>query len=75
VANNIYVDLQKDLVQLVLIFSTMAHDTFLCDWALKGAKNVDEMNRYLPEIKLRYGALNSFLSPYSVQTTTPGTVF
>ncbi len=59
-ANNIYVEFQKDLVQPVLIASTMAHDTFLRDWALKGEKNIEEMNRYLQEIKLRYGAFSSF---------------
>lgn len=59
-ANNIYVEFQKDLVQPVLIASTMAHDTFLRDWALKGEKNIEEMSRYLQEIKLRYGAFSSF---------------
>ncbi|MDD5333855.1 MAG: sensor domain-containing diguanylate cyclase [Rhodoferax sp.] len=59
-SSNIYVELQKDLVQPVVISSTMAHDTFLRDWALRGERNVDEMNRYLQEIKTRYGAFSSF---------------
>lgn len=59
-SSNIYVELQKDLVQPVVISSTMAHDTFLRDWVLKGEGNVDEMNRYLQEIKTRYGAFSSF---------------
>jgi diguanylate cyclase (GGDEF)-like protein len=59
-SSNIYVELQKDLVQPVVISSTMAHDTFLRDWVLKGEKNVDELNRYLQEIKTRYGAFSSF---------------
>ena len=59
-SSNIYVELQKDLVQPVVISSTMAHDTFLRDWVLKGERNVDEMNRYLQEIKMRYGAFSSF---------------
>src|SRR5450830_1386415 len=46
-SSNIYVELQKDLVQPVVISSTMAHDTFLRDWVLKGEQNVDELNRYL----------------------------
>jgi diguanylate cyclase (GGDEF)-like protein len=59
-SSNIYVELQKDLVQPVVISSTMAHDTFLRDWVLQGERNVDEMNRYLQEIKMRYGAFSSF---------------
>jgi diguanylate cyclase (GGDEF)-like protein len=59
-SNNIYVELQKDLVQPVVISSTMAHDTFLRDWVLRGERDVDELNRYLQEIKTRYGAFSSF---------------
>ena len=59
-ASNIYVELQKDLVQPVVISSTMAHDTFLRDWVLKGERDVSEMNRYLQEVKTRYGAFSSF---------------
>ena len=59
-SSNIYVELQKDLVQPVLISSTMAHDTFLRDWILRGERDVSEMNRYLQEVKTRYGAFSSF---------------
>lgn len=59
-SSNIHVELQKDLVQPVVISSTMANDTFLRDWVLQGEHNVDEMNRYLQEIKMRYGAFSSF---------------
>lgn len=59
-ASNIYSEIQKDLVRPVLISSTMAHDTFLRDWVLKGERNAAEMARYLHEIKQRYGAFSSF---------------
>lgn len=59
-SNNIYTEIQKDLVRPVLISSTMAHDTFLRSWILKGEKNVTEMAHYLKEIKERYGAFSSF---------------
>lgn len=62
-SSNIYVELQKDLVQPVVISSTMAHDTFLRDWVLRGERDVSEMNRYLQEVKTRHGAFSSFLSP------------
>ncbi|MBI5923696.1 MAG: GGDEF domain-containing protein [Betaproteobacteria bacterium] len=59
-ASNIYSEIQKDLVRPVLISSTMAHDTFLRDWVLKGEGNVTELSRYLNEMKERYGAFSSF---------------
>jgi diguanylate cyclase (GGDEF)-like protein len=59
-SSNIYSEIQKDLVQPVLISSTMAHDTFLRDWVLRGEKDGEAMVRYLREIKGRYGAFSSF---------------
>lgn len=59
-SSNIYSEIQKDLVRPVLISSTMANDTFLRDWVLKGEGKVSEMARYLGEVKQRYGAFSSF---------------
>lgn len=59
-SSNIYSEIQTDLVRPVLIASTMAHDTFLRDWALGGERDVDAISRYLQEIKTRYGAFSSF---------------
>lgn len=59
-SSNIYSEIQKDLVRPVLISSTMAHDTFLRDWVLRGEKDVSEMARYLREGKTRYNAFSSF---------------
>lgn len=59
-SSNIYSEIQKDLVRPVLISSTMAHDTFVRDWVLRGEKNPAEMARYLKEIKERHGAFSSF---------------
>lgn len=59
-ASNIYSEIQKDLVRPVLISSTMANDTFLRAWILKGESNVADMARYLNEMKERYGAFSSF---------------
>src|SRR5574343_656716 len=41
-SSNIYSEIQKDLVRPVLISSTMAHDTFLRDWILRGERPVAE---------------------------------
>jgi diguanylate cyclase (GGDEF)-like protein len=59
-SSNIYSEIQKDLVQPVLISSTMAHDTFLRDWVLGGEQDGEAMAHYLREIKGRYGAFSSF---------------
>jgi len=59
-SSNIYSEIQKDLVQPVLISSTMAHDTFLRDWVLAGEKDGEAMAHYLREIKDRHGAFSSF---------------
>ena len=57
---NIYSEIQKDLVRPILVSSTMAHDTFLRDWVLKGERNVPEMARYLNEVRQQYGAFTSY---------------
>ncbi len=67
-SSNIYSEIQKDLVRPILISSTMANDTFVRDWVLKGEQNVDEMARYLKAMKDRYGAFSSFF--VSEQTGT-----
>ncbi len=59
-ASNIYSEIQKDLVRPVLISSTMAHDTFLRDWVVKGEGDVGALSRYLREMKDRYSAFSSF---------------
>lgn len=58
--DNIYSEIQKDLIRPVLIASTMASDTFLRDWVLGGEKDVVRVTRYLAEVKERYGAFTSF---------------
>jgi diguanylate cyclase (GGDEF)-like protein len=59
-SSNIYSEIQKDLVRPVLISSTMAHDTFLRDWVLRGERDINEMSRFLKEVRQRHGAFSSF---------------
>lgn len=59
-SDNLYSEIQKDLIRPVLISSMMASDTFLRDWVLAGEADVDKMTRYLREVKQRYGAFTSF---------------
>ncbi len=65
-SDNIYSEIQKDLVRPVFISSMMASDTFLRDWAIHGEQDVDRIRRYLREVMLRYGTFTSF---YVSETT------
>jgi len=74
-SSNIYSEIQKDLVRPVLISSTMAHDTFLRDWVLKGEREVGEMARFLAETSFATApsAASSFQKRAAI--TTPAMAF
>ena len=59
-SDNIYSEIQRDLIKPVLISSFMAHDTFLIDWILGGEKNVAQITQYLKEVKTQYNTFTSF---------------
>jgi len=59
-SDNIYTEIQKDLVRPIIISSMMASDTFLRDWIISGEQDEEKIVRYLREIKERYGAFTSF---------------
>ncbi len=59
-SDNVYSEIQRDLLQPVFIASLMAQDTFLRDWVLAGEKDEASITRYLHEIKLKYGTVSSF---------------
>lgn len=59
-SDNVYSEIQKDLVRPVLISSMMARDTFLRDWVLDGEADVERMTRYLSEVKAHYATVTSF---------------
>ena len=59
-SDNVYSEIQKDLVRPILISSMMARDTFLRDWVIAGETDVDQMTRYLNEVMSHYGAFSSF---------------
>lgn len=60
-SDNIYSEIQKDLIQPVFISSLMASDTFLRDWLLSGEKNETLIRKYLQEINNHYNTVTSFL--------------
>lgn len=59
-SDNIYSEIQKDLIRPTQIASMMSHDTFLRDWALNGEQDTAAMTRYLSEIQKQYGTYTSF---------------
>ena len=61
ISNEIYHDIQKDLITPVEVSSLMANDTFLKDWVMSGEKDVSKIIRYLWEIKDKYGFVSTFL--------------
>jgi diguanylate cyclase (GGDEF)-like protein len=59
-SDNIYSEIQKDLVRPIFVSSMMASDTFLRDWVLAGEKDLPSMTKYLGEVRARYGTFSSF---------------
>ncbi|WPJ96634.1 sensor histidine kinase [Coraliomargarita algicola] len=59
-SDNVYSEIQRDLLRPVFIASLMAHDTFLRDWAMNGELEDDAITRYLHEIKIKYATVTSF---------------
>ena len=59
-SDNIYSEIQKDLIRPIFISSMMASDTFLRDWVMAGERDIDQMSRYLKEIRTKYRTITSF---------------
>ena len=59
-SDNIYSEIQRDLLRPVLISSMMSNDTFLRNWILNGEKDVSQITQYLSWIKVKYNAFTSF---------------
>ena len=58
--DNIYSEIQKDLVRPVFISAMMASDTFLHDWVLAGEKNPAAVHKYLHDVQDKSSAFTSF---------------
>ncbi|HSC84846.1 MAG TPA: GGDEF domain-containing protein, partial [Pseudomonas sp.] len=67
-SDNIYSEIQKDLIRPTLIASMMSHDTFLRDWVLAGEQDAEPMTRYLREVQEHYGAYTSFFISEKTRT-------
>ncbi len=59
-SDNVYSEIQRDLLKPIFLSSLMAHDTFFRDWVIQGEKNQTEMQRYLKEMMVKYNTFTSF---------------
>ncbi len=59
-SDNIYSEIQRDLLSPVLISSLMARDTFVRDWVLSGEHEPDQIRNYLQEIQQKYATITAF---------------
>lgn len=59
--DNIYTDIQKNIIEPNLISSMMASNTFLKDWLINEENNVEKITKYLNTIKNKYNMFNTFL--------------
>jgi hypothetical protein len=60
-SDNIYSEIQRDMLQPIFISSLMANDAFVRNWILDGEKNVGAITQYLSEIQDKYKAITAFL--------------
>lgn len=58
--DNVYSDIQHDLLMPQLVSSLMANDTFLHSWVESDNKNVNEVTQYLSHLKEEYGLFTAF---------------
>lgn len=59
-SDNIYSEIQRDLLRPILISSVMATDTFVRDWALSGEDDNTQIIAYLTEIQQEYNTITAF---------------
>ena len=59
--DNIYTEIQKNIIEPNLIASMMAHDTFLIDWLSDEEDDVQQIVRYLETIQHKYQMFTAFL--------------
>ncbi len=59
---NIYSEIHSTMMKPSLVASSMANDTFLKDWVMRGEKDIHALSRYLSAINSKYGFISTFLS-------------
>lgn len=59
--DNIYSEIQSNIIKPNLVSSMMSHDTFVKDWILNEEQNREKITHYLEAIKNKYGMFVTFL--------------
>src|SRR5690606_3055679 len=59
-SDNVYSEIQRDLLRPILISSLMSTDTFLRDWALDGESDPQRVQSYLAAIQQRYNTITAY---------------
>lgn len=59
--DNIYTEIQKNIVQPYLVSSMMANDTFVKVWIINNEMNNEKIEQYLDSINNKYKMFSSFL--------------
>ncbi len=59
-SDNIYSEIQQDLLRPIFISSLMAQDTFVRDWTINDEQQPEKLVRYLREIQNKYDTVTSF---------------
>ena len=67
-SDNVYSEIQRDLLPSIFISSLMAHDTFLRSWVIGGEKDPSSITRYLKEISEKYNTMTSFFVSEKTRT-------
>jgi hypothetical protein len=67
-SDNIYSEIQRDLLRPILISSLMANDTFLRDWVLDGEKDQTLITKYLSEIVKKHDTFTGFFVSEATKT-------
>ena len=67
-SDNIYSEIQRDLLRPIFISSLMATDTFLRDWVIGGEVGEQEITKYLKEIQTKYKTVTSFFVSEKTRT-------
>jgi diguanylate cyclase (GGDEF)-like protein len=59
--DNVYSEIQKDILHPIFVSSQMAGDTFLRDWLINGEDNPEQLQRYLQQIRHDQNAISTFV--------------
>jgi len=59
--DNIYTEIQKQIIEPNLISSMMSHDTFMKDWLAHEESDVQQITQYLETIQNKYQMFTAFL--------------